>query len=783
MRKHRTLSSKQMGWITLALLISVAGLLVLVYFIMQPPQKLAEQARVSEQSVADAALLDEQTCGECHAQQVADWLGSHHEQAMQEAGPETVLGNFENAVFDDGAVTSRFLQKDGQFIINTVGADGEYADFTVRYTFGITPLQQYLLELPRGRLQAFTVAWDTQQQRWFSLYPGETFEPGERLHWTARGFTANSSCIDCHVTGLELGYDLESDSYRSTWDAVNVSCQACHLATEAHRREAEEAEQSAAETADGDSGFQIDYQSLTPQEQVGLCARCHSRRSPISPQATYAAPLLDDYMPELLHAGYYHADGQMLDEVFNYGSFLQSKMYDAGLSCTTCHDPHTLKLRLPGNQLCSSCHQLNAPVATYPTLTAKEYDSAAHHFHKAGSAGSRCVDCHMPATTYMVVDPRHDHSFSIPRPDLTLQWGTPNACAQCHSDVGETAAEVAEWSANAMDKWYGTGWRQRPSTAGLMTVAQRGDAAAAVPLLTLIEDRAQPAILRATAADLMAQYGVNAITELTPQVTDPSPLVRIGVVRALANLPDEQKAPLLAPLLEDPVRAVRIETASALAAFPAAALTTEQQNAFNTALDEYEEAQSVLADHPEGHMNLGNLYARRGATAQAEAAYLAAIARGPDFSPARIALATFYYQLGRIAEAEEALRSGIEAQPKQGDLYYSLGLFLVQQQRMEEAAASLAKAAEWMPTQARVHYNYGLLLHRLGRSVEAEAALQQAYALESDNPDILFALATFYRDQRQWQKGVAYAERLVQLQPDVRQYQELFALLRSNSQP
>ena len=762
-------------------LAALLGLTALLGLALLRPQPAAQPAtQPATQPASSTALLDAQSCQECHAQQVSDWLGSHHEQAMQPANSETVLGDFQQAVFNDDTTTTRFFQQDGQFIVNTIGEDGKYADFTVRYTFGITPLQQYLLELPRGRLQAFTVAWDTQKQRWFSLYPDETFVPGDRLHWTSRNFIANSSCIDCHVTGLELGYDLASDSYQSTWKAVNVSCQACHLATEQHKTWAQNPDR--AEKPENNKGLRIDLTSLKPQEQVENCARCHARRSPISPEDAYDAPFLDDYMPELLHAGFYHADGQMLDEVFNYGSYLQSKMYSAGLSCTSCHNPHTLQLQLPGNQLCASCHQLNAPVETYPTLTAKVYDSPAHHFHKAGSAGAQCVECHMPSTTYMVVDPRHDHSFPIPRPDLTLQWGTPNACAQCHSDVGQSAAEVAEWSAQAMDGWYGTQWRQRPSPAGLMTLAQRGEAAAAVPLLTLIGDPAQPAILRATAAELAPAYGAEALTQLAPYVADASPLVRIGVTRALAELPEENKLPLLAPLLADPVRGVRIEAVRALAATQPSLLTPAQQSALEAALEEYTVAQTVLADHPEGHLNLGNLYAQLGDTAQAEAAYQAALARGQNFPPAYIALATFYYRQGRTSEAEQTLREALQRLPRQGDLHYSLGLFLVQQQRPEEAAVSLAKAAELLPTQPRVHYNYGLLLHQLGRSTEAERALLHAYTLEPDNLDLLFALATFYRDQRQWQTGLLYAEQLVQLRPEMPQYQELFTLLRTESQ-
>ena len=782
MVKPRSESLRRRKWVALTLVVCLVGLLSLMILVTcQPPSPSALDVATAQPS-SSAALLDVQRCEDCHAQQVADWLGSHHEQAMQEARPETVLGDFQNAAFNDGAVTSRFFQNEGQFMVNTAGEDGQYADFTVRYTFGITPLQQYLLELPQGRLQAFTVAWDTIEQRWFSLYPGETFEPGDRLHWTSLSFTANSSCIDCHVTGLDLGYDPTNNSYQSTWDAVNVSCQACHLATEQHSIWAQGTGQSDAPSLDADNGLQIGYQSLSPQEQVDNCARCHSRRSPISQQGAYDAPFLDDYMPELLHAGFYHADGQMLDEVFNYGSFLQSKMYDAGLSCTTCHDPHTLKLRLPGNQLCASCHQLNAPTATYPTLSAKEYDSPAHHFHEVDAPGSRCVDCHMPATTYMVVDPRHDHSFSIPRPDLTLQWGTPNACAQCHHDTDQTGTEAAAWATSAMDAWYGTEWRQRTSVAGLIASAQRGDAAAAMPLLTLIDDRTQPAILRATAAELAANYDTDILLQLPPSLQDPSPLVRVGAVRALADLPDERKLPLLVPLLDDPVRAVRIEAISALAAIPQAALTPEEQKAFDDALSEYKAAQMVLADHPEGHLNLGNLYSQLGDAAQAEAAYLNAVERSQNFPSAYIALATFYYRLGRIQEAEETLRGALQRLPDQGELQYSLGLFLVQQQRPEEAVTSLAAAAELIPNQVRVHYNYGLLLGQLGRSAEAETALLRAYALQNDEPDVLFALATFYRDQRQWQRGLWYAEQLVQLQPEVPQYQRLLNFLRSNSQ-
>lgn len=734
----------------------------------------AQQSALPTQAV----YVEGQRCAECHAEQYDQWNGSQHQLAMQNATAETVLGDFEDATFSDGRVTSRFFRKDGEFFVHTEGPDGVYADFAVRYTLGIEPLQQYLLALPRGRLQALTVAWDTKEKRWFTLYPNQTIRPGDPLHWTERGFTANSFCIECHTTNMKLNYDLESDSYQTTWDAIDVSCQSCHGPGGNHVQWAQEQSDGKGAAIDTNNGLRMDIKEWDTQKQMETCARCHSRRYPISQQQAYDHPFLDDFMPELLREELYYADGQMLDEVYIYGSFLQSKMYHNGVTCMTCHNPHSLGLRQEGNQLCVSCHQLNAPVQSFPTLAAKEYDTPRHHFHAEGSTGAQCVNCHMPPTTYMVIDPRHDHNFSIPRPDLSLQWGTPNACTRCHTEQGKTAAESDQWAVTTMDEWYGPQWQERPSITGIMSMARRGDPVAQLPLSQLISDPAQPAIVRATGVELLAQYGVSSLSLLAEQLDDPSPLVRVSAVGGMVGLPAAQRVQVLAPLLSDPVRAVRIEAAGALAGVPRSEFADDQWNAFSVSLEEYIAAQTALPDHPEGYLNLGRLYTNLGELAQAETAYQTAVARGQHFPPAYIRLGTFYYQTERVAEAEQTFQKAIQTMPDQARLHYSFGLLLAQEERLSEAATHLAAAAELAPDQPRIFYNYGLLLQKLEQTASAEIALRRAYDLSPADPDVLLALATFYVQQKEWKSALPFAEQLAEIRPNVPEVINLLNVIR-----
>ena len=691
----------------------------------QPPR---QERGAGENGVA---YVDETACAGCHEAEHQAWTGSHHDLAMQPATRETVLGDFADATFTHRGVTSRFFTRDGRFFVNTEGADGQFADFELTYTFGAEPLQQYLAPFPGGRLQGLTIAWDTRRKEWFHLYPDERIAPDDPLHWTGRYQTWNAMCAECHSTNLRKNYDVASDTYRTVWDALDVGCQACHGPGERHVAWARTGASGPAEGAAA-AGLVVDLDDAEPETEIQACAGCHAHRQRISATDRHARPLLDDFLPSTLRDGLYFPDGQIRDEVYVWGSFAQSRMYRAGVRCSNCHDPHGLDLAAEGNAVCLQCHR-ETPVERFPTLRPKRYDTPAHHFHEPGSSGAQCVSCHMPTRTYMRVDGRRDHGFRIPRPDLSVELGTPNACTGCHTD------ETDAWAADRAADWWGS--PRSPHFAQVLAAARRGDPAAESGLRTLAGDVNEPAIARATALEHLVQYGRPATQIAISAAADPDPLVRAAAAATLERVDPQVRIAALAPLLDDSVRAVRIEAARALTSMPRAALDTRQAQRLDAALAELVDAEMASADLPGAHLNLGILRLRSGDPGQAERDYRRALELDPGFTPARFNLANLLNLLGNNAEAETVLQEGIERAPEEGELHYSLGLVLAEEGRFEPAAASLARAAALLPDRSRVRYNLGLVLQRLGRPDEAEAALLEANTLNPRDPDVLAALA------------------------------------------
>jgi len=683
---------------------------------------------------------------------------------MQHATAETVVGDFSGVTYTRDGVTSTFFKRDGKFIIRTDGPDGRLTDYEVRYTFGVEPQQQYLVELPGGRLQAVSVTWDTRPkaeggQRWFRQYPQEKLDHRDELHWTGRSQNWNFMCADCHSTDVRKGYDEAQDRYDTRYAEISVGCESCHGPGERHlqwaRGGAKGADCGLAVAFHGRRGVTWPIDPVTgnarrsaPQgdaphdaaphdvalkssgasQDDATCAACHSRRSQFAEGWRAGDPLLDHFLPVTLREGLYHPDGQQQDEVFIWGSFLQSKMHAAGVGCADCHDPHTQKMRLPGNATCAQCH---APA---------RYDVVEHHRHEPGAAGARCVDCHMPATTYMVNDPRRDHGFKVPRPDLTVATGAPNACGSCHAD------QDAVWAATALDRWHGKDWRARPSIAPTLHAARRAAPGAARGLQALLGDPAQPPIVRATALELAARFpNAAADAALRIALDDPDDLVRHVAVSRHEAAPPEMRAAVLVPRLRDRVRAVRIEAARLLLPV-AGTLAGDDRAAFDAALTEHEAALRHDLSRPESRLNLGNLLLQRGEVPAAEAAFRKSLAIDPRFVPAAVNLADLLRGRGDEVGAERVLRDGLRAlgspSATAAPLREALGLALVRQGRKPEALVEFAAAARAAPDQPRYAYLQALALDDAGRRPEAIKVLSEA-ARRSPDRDLLLTLAMF----------------------------------------
>jgi len=692
-------------------------------------------------------------CRRCHADEFAKWSGSHHDLAMQVANDETVLANFDAAEFLQGDSSFRFSRRDGKYWVQTENAQGELEEFEIAYTFGVEPLQQYLVRFPHGRFQPLSVAWDTRPasrggERWFHLYSDDPRKPGDPFHWTGGYQTWNHMCAECHSTNLEKHFDPATDSYQSSWAEIDVACEACHGPGSLHVA-------GAAPGSEGPVALPVTFATGDSRYEVDACARCHSRRRRVSAEDRTGRPLLDDFLPATLRPGLYHSDGQILDEVYVYGSFAQSAMFARGGACSDCHDPHSLELRATGNALCMQCHTEDGN-PRFESLTKKAYDTEEHHFHSAGSAGAQCVNCHMPTQTYMGVDSRRDHSIRVPRPDLTVTLGTPNACTQCHAD------QSATWAAEAVTTWYGG---DRPPHYGeVLARGRQGVPTAGPELAALALDPSQPGIARATALDLLRTYGGGGVGVVEQALLDQDPLVRFGAVRAPDAIPPEQRYQIIYRMLEDSTKLVRTEAARALASVPRDLMPRSQL--LENVTMEYITSQLLNSDRPESYINTGALHAARGDLQGAVAALETALYIDPGFAPAYVNLADLMRAQGRETEGERLLRVAIAVGDDDGTARHALGLSLVRQQRSDEALLELRRATEANPLNARFAYVYGVALQSTGQIRPAIAFLEQSFAAHPYDLEILTALVTFNRDAGDLDEAIRYSEMWVAMAPD-----------------
>lgn len=761
-----------------------------------------------------------QSCIVCHQAEANLWTGSHHDLAMDEATPATVLGDFRDATLTHQGVESRMFQRDGGYFVHTEGPDGKMADFRVKYVLGVAPLQQYMVEFDRpadqaanelSRLQVLRISWDTAAQRWFHLDPPDVREklaPDDDLHWTGILQRWNNMCADCHSTNLQRRYDPREGRYRTTFSEIDVSCEACHGPGSLH------VELATAKSLFWDRKRGYGLASLKGEAnrpEIEACAPCHSRRAIVSPHHRPGEPYYDGYHNERLGDLTYHADGQILDEVYEFGSFTQSKMYHKGIKCSNCHDPHSLRLHHPDNKLCTSCH-------AHP---AGKYDGPGHHHHQPGSAGAQCVNCHMPATTYMAVDPRRDHSLRVPRPALSVELGTPNACTGCHLEVDQGRSTIAKekrrelgeyanwlrardtdpavrselerldrWSLAAARRWWGEKPEDAKHHAHAFHAARTGRPDAERRLIEVANNRTAPSIVRATALDYLARFPTDeslAVAERLLASTDPQ--IQLGALErceAQIGLLDGQLDPAagaerlapayrelagrLATALDAPARAVRHAAARVLVRIPAAVrgevLGPRQLERLETVVEEVIAAQAVNADRAGSHMLVALMQESRGRFAEAIAAYETASRVEPNAVGPRGNLAALYDQLAEIAAARSEA-AGIRGETARAQQIAEEGARCraeAKRLRSEELAYH-ERDARLAPQLLEPQYRYAMSLYMNQREVDAERVLRAAQAAHPQAAQPLLALALLLQKQGRMAEALEFAERLVERQP------------------
>jgi tetratricopeptide (TPR) repeat protein len=702
-----------------------------------------------EGSFEAATFVGSESCKSCHENEYALWENSHHDQAMKIADSTSILADFNNVTFEHNNVKSFFYKKDGDYYVNTQGEDGTYADYKIIYTFGFTPLQQYIVKLPNGEFNCLLTAWDSVENKWFQLLDDLVIEPDEWINWTGGSQRWNTMCADCHSTNLHKNYDSKTQIYNTTYSEINVSCEACHGPSSAHNSFYENQEKNPDESLVPPKMYMGSY--VPPKELVDKCARCHSRRTQLTKYFDYEGEFNDHYYQQLIDAPQYELDGQILGEDYVYGSFIQSKMYSLGISCKDCHDVHSLKLKKDGNNLCSTCH--------IPAT----YDTPEHHFHEMNTEGAQCINCHMTGVTYMGNDFRRDHSFRIPRPDQSVKYETPNACNTCHTD------KSAEWASDFIVEKYGPNRADHFSDHLLKGYFEDSNA-----WKVLFSNSNYPAIARATA---LAQYVNQPLTqqqiqELAAYLKDPEVMVRNEAIRAFELIKPQGVASSIKPLLNDSIRVIRI---SAARYFNGTGEFLPNDAAFEKANKEYLENLETNSDFSQGLNEIAIYHQMKGNSELAIENYKKAILEDNRNNRPRLNLAFFYYEQGLIEESEALYLKVAEQEPEFSYSYYMLGLLYNELGQQNKSLEYLKLATEKQPVNINAFYNYIVMLQQRGEQKESLKIAKEALNISPNNERILYVQLTGQLNLGDLREAYKTCLQLIQINPTNGNYQQILA--------
>jgi predicted CXXCH cytochrome family protein len=710
-------------------------------------------------TVADLTYVGTEKCKGCHQNEYDRYLTSDHFHAMDSASPRSVKGNFDNTIFISHGDTSFFYKKDDHYFVRTIDSSGKKKEFAISYTFGWRPLQEYLVQFPDGRIQTLPFCWDTRPaseggQRWFHIYNKENILPGDELFWTGINQNWNFMCADCHTTNYSKNYDFASNTYHSSWTESKVSCESCHGPASGHISWAEKKN-----TDDSTKGFAINltskkvnwvfnkdkgiaYPSKIEKNDVLIeaCARCHARASRVSDNYHHGASFLQTHIPSTINTVNYYEDGQIKEEDYEYGSFLQSKMYAQGVTCMNCHDPHTMQIKAQGNELCYTCH---AP---------EKFDVTEHTHHEKNTVGATCVGCHMPVTNYMVIDGRRDHSIRIPRPDLSESMSVPNACNKCHAD------KTTAWATKSFMQWYGDKLPKEKTYGQLRQMIAKNTNGSDASWNELMSVANYPAIIKATALESNNRfYSQHSIDQITLQLKNTDPNLRLNALRAISQLPANIAQPAVLPLLNDAVLTVRREALNVLLPFYNE-LQPQDKQRFDAVMNEAIAMERNLSDRPEGYLNQGILFAGTGKIDDAEQVYLLGLKRFPGNASLYMNLADLYRMKQNEEKVKETLDKGLQIYRRNASLHYALALWYVRKEDKKEGLAELQKAVQLEPSNASFNYGYAVAMHDIEGANKAVALLEGFTKTYGNDPSIINGLISFYNDMKQQGKAEYYSK-------------------------
>jgi tetratricopeptide (TPR) repeat protein len=739
---------KKTQWITVILAIVLLIAAALVFYRLNLDGLSIR--RKADESANATDYSGTQSCRECHEKFYKLWAPSHHGLAMQP--------------FTAQLFQTRLTTQDKELVIGDSGyrveLDGERGwvresgskenkKYPIVHAMGGKNVYYFLTPADRGRLQVLPLAYDVQRKSWFdtALSGIRHFQDIEEepIGWNDPEYTFNTSCYGCHVSQFTRNYDLKTDTYNSVWREPGINCETCHGSAVEHVRVCRRA-------AAGKPPEDLKIAVIRPPKYSkkisgDACAICHAKASPLTVSYRPGDDFFDHFDVGILDLPDYYPDGRDLGENYTYTQWLMSPCAKSGqMDCLHCHTSSG-RLRFTDdtkNNACMPCH------------AERVKNASAHSHHPEGSAGSRCISCHMPRTEFARMR-RSDHSMLPPTPATTIAYKSPNACNVCHRN------EDATWA----DGWVRQ-WRKRDYQAPvllrafLIDAARKRDWQKLPAMLEYLGRNNHDAVFVASMIRLLRPCNDDRKWPfLIRALEDPSPLVRASATESLGDRIDDETRKALSAVIHDKSRLVRVRAASAMAAIPRESLDARTAAAFDKAAGEFKSTLDARPDHWASHYNLGSFYLAQQDYRQAVASYETAIRLHPRAIQPYVNISFAYNALGLNDKAVQSLRRAYELQPKSPEANLNLGLLLGEMGRFEEAAAHLQRAAELDPTSAVAVYNLGVINAKLGKIDSAVDCLRRAHGLRPGNPQYGYSLAFYLLQSGNNSNAVSILQRIV----------------------
>lgn len=685
------------------------------------------------QHTAENEFMGSESCRECHENFYQLWEPSYHGQAMMpinaqfvqkhqlpNSNPINVEGHQFTVEFKDSTMT--MYERDGDKLIK---------EYEVLWAMGGHNVYCFLTPFEKGKLQNIPLAYDANRKQWFN-YPEagiRHFNDGspedEALPWKDDMFAFNTGCYSCHISQLSTNFDLETETYHTTWREAGINCETCHGPAGEHIRifknlkEGEEAEELGL----------ISTSVFTQEQNNDACAPCHAKMTPITPSYMPGDKYFDNYNITTLEDRDFYVDGRDLGENYTMTGWMMNPCIEGGeLHCVTCHTSSGRDRNKENpDQGCLQCHNN------------RNEDLETHTGHPK-ELGLTCLSCHMPKREFVGHFLRSDHSFRPPMPEATIKFGSPNACNDCHTDkTPQWANEIVKKRANGNYQEETLKWAQ------LIKEARDMDWENVEKMYAYINNPETNEVVANSFVRLLGNFsGESKTPVLLEALNNKSELVRSSAAYGLAGIDTEEVKTALIKACQDEIRLVRIQAANALIAFAPERFSPEEQAVLDKAEAEYVTSMTSRLDNWSNHYNLGIYHQNKGDAQSALNSYETAARLYPHSIMPLINSSVLYSYIGNNAKAEENLKKVIELDPKNEAANLNLGLLLAEQGRLAEAEKALKTAVEANPEGNPVAAkNLSVIVAQNGDLPGAVKYAALAYKARPDAPDYGYTLAYY----------------------------------------